>query len=150
MHFKGRVRVPCNYALEVIVEQRRNQDGNWGVGCIVRMNIDMRIGAISFIIHFLFRTSLFLSNLFLLDFVLGSEGSARITTGPNLVLCAIALFFWIFLFRLLSCCLNKKYRFLLILIYISNLLAISLFFFILRAHFLYYFYLCGFFLLFLF
>lgn len=73
---------------------------------------------------------------------LGSERSAIMTTGPNLVLCAIALFGWIFFFRLVCSRLNRKNRFLLKLFYISNLLAISFFLYFLRAHFLSYLGLC--------
>lgn len=52
----------------------------------------------------------------------------------NIVLGAILIFSTIFLFRLFCFRLNKKYRFLLKLFYISILLAISVYLYFLRIY----------------
>ena len=66
---------------------------------------------------------------------LGSEGTAIITAGRNLVLFAILIFGLIFLFRLYCFRLKKKYGFRLVfMIYISFLFFISFFCFYLRLY----------------
>jgi hypothetical protein len=79
-----------------------------------------------------------------LERFLGSEGTAIMITGKDLVFFAILLVTWIFLFRLFYVYgrMNKKYRFLLKLMYVAILLAISMFFYCIRSHFLFYLGLC--------
>ena len=72
---------------------------------------------------------------FFINRFLGSEETAMMTTGGNIVLFAIFLFLGIFLFRLYSFRLKKKGGFRLVLIvYIPFLFFISLFYYFLRIY----------------
>lgn len=72
---------------------------------------------------------------------LGSEGIAHISTGRNLVLFAMLILGWIFLFRHLYMYgrKNKMARFLLKVMYVAILLAISVFLYSIRSNILSYF-----------
>ena len=72
---------------------------------------------------------------FFINRFLGSEETAMMTTGGNIVLFAIFLFLGIFLFRLYNFRLKKKGGFRLVLIvYIPFLFFISLFYYFLRIY----------------
>ena len=66
---------------------------------------------------------------------LGSEGTAIMTTGRNVVLFGILILGLIFLFRLLCIHLQKKSSFLLVFLNIFIYFVISLFFFSFRIYF---------------
>ncbi|CDP17410.1 unnamed protein product [Coffea canephora] len=79
------------------VRKSRWKQGSW----LRKKYLNMRVGSI--IIHFLFilfRASVFLSSIFLLNFVLGSEGTAIMTRGNNLFFFGILLFCFGLLFRI--------------------------------------------------